>query len=287
MSQAVRAPRQVSRASYLIPRIAVYTTLVIAGIIALFPIWWIIATALETQTQSEGFPSALVPQGVLSNFVAAWGEAPWLQLLFNSLLVGVVTTVGTLIVAFMAGYALVYSFGRRVSRVIFAVIIATMLIPFYAVMIPDYIIIRDTNLLDSYAAQILPFVGGGFAIFLLMQFIRSFPSEFRDAARVDGLGDWGFMWRVLFPNLRPAMATVGIYTFIMSWNAFLWPLIVTTGPGVQPVQVGLANVLSIANGTNFTVISAAAAITALPVVVIYFIFQRQITDSVARTGLKG
>ena len=281
-------------ASAALPRIrratvgrgAVVAALIVIAAFALFPIWWIVATSLETATRAASFPGALLPQGTWSNFAAAWSQAPWVRLLVNSLIVGTATTAGTLLVAFMAAYAIVYMLKPRSSRLLFGLAVSTMMIPFYSVIIPDYIIVRDLHLLNTYLAQILPFVGGGFAIFLFRQFIMAFPSEYHDAARTDGLGDWGFMWRILFPNLKPAFVTIGIYTFILSWNAFLWPLIVTSDQSVQPVQVGLQGVVSTANGTDFTMVAAAAAITALPVIVLYAFFQRRVTDSVAHTGLK-
>lgn len=268
-------------------RVAIYALLVVAALVAIFPIWWIIATSLETSRRAYSFPGALVPQGVLGNFTAAWAQAPWARLLANSLLIAGATTLGTLLLDLMAAYSLVYLFKGMFQKVLFAGIVATMMVPFYAVLIPDYIIVRDMGLLNGYVAQILPFVGGGFAIFLLRQFIAAFPQELHDAATVDGLGEWGFLWRILFPNMRPALATVGVYTFILSWNAFLWPLIVTTSPSVQPVQVGMAEVLTTANGTDFTMLSAAAAITALPIVIVYIFAQRYVTDSIHRSGLKG
>lgn len=271
-----------TRLARLFMRIA----LVIIAIIALFPIYWIFATSLETSKRAFSFPGALIPQGTLQNFIGAWKLAPWLQLLLNSFIVGAATTIGTLIVGFMAAYALVYLLGRRSSKLVFGTVLLTMMVPFYAVIIPDYIIMRDVNLLNTYAAQVLPFIGGGFAIFLFRQFILGFPTEYRDAARTDGLGNWGYMWRILFPNLKPAFVTIGIYTFILSWNSFLWPLIVTTDSSVQPIQVGLQGVVTTANGTDFTLLAAAAAITAIPVIILYAIFQRQVTDSVANVGLK-
>jgi len=286
----IRSPRRRHRSPTGLrwqSRVAIYILLVVAAVVAIFPIWWIIATSLETSKRAYSFPGALLPQGVLSNFTAAWAQAPWARLLANSLLVAGATTLGTLILGFMAAYSLVYLFKGSLRRVLFGGIVATMMVPFYAVLIPDYIIVRDMGLLNGYIAQILPFVGGGFAIFLLRQFIGAFPYELRDAATTDGLGEWGFMWRILLPNMRPALATVGVYTFILSWNAFLWPLIVTTSPSVQPVQVGMAEVLTTANGTDFTMLSAAAAITALPIVLVYIFAQRHVTDSIHRSGLKG
>lgn len=267
-------------------RILMVLVLLLIVIVALFPIYWIFATSLEDSKRAFSFPGALIPQGTLANFIGAWNLAPWGRLLLNSLIVGSATTIGTLVVGFMAAYALVHMLGRRSSKLVFGIALLTMMVPFYAVIIPDYIIVRDINLLNTYAAQVLPFIGGGFAIFLFRQFIMGFPSEYRDAARSDGLGNWGYMWRILFPNLRPAFVTIGIYTFILSWNSFLWPLIVTSDSSVQPIQVGLQNVVTTANGTDFTLLAAAAAITAIPVIILYAVFQRQVTDSVANIGLK-
>ncbi len=268
-------------------RLGTYGILVAFAVVALFPIWWIVATSLETASRAYSFPGALVPQGVVSNYVTAWGLAPWTGFLLNSVLISATTAIGTVIVALLAAYALVHLVGPRVSSLLFTAIIATLMVPFYAVMIPDYVIVRDLGWLNTYTAQIVPFLGGGFAVFLFRQFIKAFPGELKEAAVMDGVGDLGFLWRILVPNLRPAMATVAIYTFILSWNAFLWPLIVTSTPSVQPVQVGLADLLSTANGTDFTVLAASAAITAFPIVVLYFFMHRQITESISRTGLKG
>lgn len=268
-------------------RLGIYLLLAVIAIVAVFPIWWIIATSLESAARAYSFPGALVPQGVITNYVTAWGLAPWAGFLMNSVIISATTAAGTVVVGLLAAYALVHLVGPRLSQLLFTGALATFLIPFYAIMIPDYVIMKDLGLLNTLAAQIIPFVGGGFAIFLFRQFIMTFPGELKEAATVDGVGNFGFLWWILVPNLRPAMATVAIYTFILSWNAFLWPLIVTSSPGVQPVQVGLADLVSTANGTDFTVLAAAAAITAFPIVVLYFFVQRQITESIARTGLKG
>jgi len=270
-----------------ISRAGTYLLLVVIAVMAIFPVWWIIATSLETAARAYSFPGALFPQGVISNYVTAWGLAPWASFLMNSVIISTTTAVGTVIVALLAAYALVHLVGARMSQLLFTAILATLLIPFYAIMIPDYVIVKDLGWLNTLTAQIVPFVGGGFAIFLFRQFIKTFPGELKEAATVDGVGDFGFLWRILIPNLKPAMATVAIYTFILSWNAFLWPLIVTSSPSVQPVQVGLADLLSTANGTDFTVLAASAAITAFPIVVLYFFMQKQITESISRTGLKG
>ncbi|MHB8293972.1 MAG: carbohydrate ABC transporter permease [Acidimicrobiales bacterium] len=267
-------------------RIAIYALLTLFAVIAIFPLWWIVATSLETTTRAYSFPGAFLPQGTLANFSSAWHMSPWAGFLGNSLLIGALTTAGSTTTSLLCAYGLVFVVSKRYARVAFAVVVATMLVPFYAVIIPDFVIVRDLGWLDTYTAQIVPFLASGFAIFLFRQFLRSFPTELRDAARADGVGNWGFLWRIVLPNIKAAIATVSIYTFILSWNAFLWPLIVTSSSRVQPVQVGLADLLSTANGTDWTLVSAAAAITAAPIVVIYLFAQRQVVDSVVRTGIR-
>lgn len=267
-------------------RLLIYLFLIMSAIITLFPIWWIFATSLETSVRAYSFPGALIPQGVISNYKVAWGMAPWLHFLFNSLGIGIATTILALLTSVLAAYALVYLPGRF-SKYILAMILATMMIPFYSILVPVYLIIRDFGWMNSYAAQIIPFAANGFSVFMLVQFMRALPKELRDAAKIDGVGNWGYLWKIVIPNLIPALATVSIYLFLLSWNSFLWPLLVTTGPAVQPIQVGLANYLSTANGTNWTVLSAAAAITTLPVLILYIIAQRQIVESVSHTGIKG
>lgn len=267
-------------------RLLVYAFLIVTAAITLFPIWWIFATSLETAARAYSFPGALIPQGVFSNYRAAWRLAPWLHFLLNSTGIGIATTVLALFTSVLAAYGIVYLPGRF-GKVVLAVILATMMIPFYSILVPDYLIVRDLGWLNTYTAQIVPFAANGFAVFMLVQFMRSLPKELRDAARIDGISDWGYLWQIVVPNLVPALATVSIYLFLLSWNAFLWPLIVTTGPSVQPIQVGLADFLSTANGTNWTVLSAAAAITTLPVLILYILAQRQIVESVSHTGIKG
>lgn len=267
-------------------KIIVYAILIVVLLAAVFPVWWIFATSLETSTRAFSFPGALWPNGTLANYRAAWAAGPWLHFFANSVGIGVATTLFVLMTSLLAAYALVY-LPSRATGIIFVAILATMMVPFYSIIIPDYLIVKDLGWLSTYTAQVIPFAANGFSIFLLVQFMRSLPKELWEAARMDGVGNFGYLWRVVIPNLKPALATVSIYVFLLSWNAFLWPLLVSNGSAVEPIQVGLADLLSTANGTNWTVLSAAAAFTAIPVLVLYAFAQRSIVESVSRTGIKG
>lgn len=263
-----------------------YGLLLIVVAATVFPIWWIFSTSLESLKTAFRFPNGLIPHGVWINYVTAWHLAPWLGFFGNSLLISCVTVLLALFTSLLAAFSFAY-LNWRGRGWVFAAVLGTMMVPFEAILVPDYLIVRDFNWLNSYTAQIVPFAASGFAIFFLRQFMLSFPKELRDAATIDGASDWMYLWRVLVPNLRAALSTIGIYLFLLSWNAFLWPLVVTSGPSHQPIQIGLADFVQVANGTNWTVVAAAAGFVTLPVLILYVIAQRQITEAISRTGLKG
>ncbi len=263
-----------------------YLFILLMVVITVFPIWWIFSTSLESLKTAFRFPAGLVPHGVWSNYAIAWGLAPWLHFFGNSLLISFSTVGLAVFTSLLAAFAFAFLKWRGRGWV-FAAVLGTMMVPFEAILVPDYLIIRDFNWLNSYTAQIIPFAASGFAIFFLRQFMLSLPTELRDAATIDGASDWAYLWLVVVPNIKAALATISIYLFLLSWNAFLWPLVVTTSPVHQPIQIGLSSFVQTANGTDWTVVAAAAGFVTLPVLILYFIAQRQITEAISRTGLKG
>ncbi len=269
-----------------VSQIVKYGILIVVVGLTIFPIWWIFSTSLETLQSAFQFPAGLIPHSDWQNYLAAWKLAPWLRFFGNSMLISLTTVFAALLTSTLAAFAFTFLVWRG-REWVFAGILGTMMVPFEAILVPDYLIIRQFGWINTYTAQIVPFAASGFAIFFLRQFMRSLPGDLRDAAVIDGASDWGYLWHIVVPNIRAALATVGIYLFLLSWNAFLWPLVVTTSANRQPIQVGLANFVQTANGTDWTVVAAAAGFVTLPVLVLYFVAQRQITDAIARTGLKG
>ena len=263
-----------------------YVVLIAVVVIVVFPIWWIFATSLETLRTAFEFPAGLMIHGDWKNYQNAWNLAPWLRFFANSFLISSLTVLLALFTSVIAAFAFTFLTWRG-REWLFGAVLGTMMVPFEAILVPDYLIIREFGWVNSYVAQIVPFAASGFAIFFLRQFMRSLPRELRDAARIDGASDWAYLWHIVIPNIKAALATVGIYLFLLSWNAFLWPLVVTSSPNRQPIQVGLANFVQTANGTDWTVVAAAAAFVTFPVLVLYFFAQKQITEAIARTGLKG
>lgn len=252
-----------------------------------FPIWWIFSTSLESLKTAFVFPAGLVPHGDWRNYLAAWHMAPWLRFFGNTLFISGTTVVLAVLTSVLAAFAFAFLKWRGKGW-LFAAVLGTMMVPFEAIVVPEYLIVRDLNWLNSYTAQIVPFAASGFSIFFLRQFMLSLPGELRDAATIDGASDWAYLWHIVLPNIRPALATISIYLFLLSWNAFLWPLVVTSGSNTfKPIQIGLADFVQVANGTNWTVVAAAAGFVTLPVLILYFVAQKQITEAITRTGLKG
>ncbi|MBI2774320.1 MAG: carbohydrate ABC transporter permease [Chloroflexi bacterium] len=167
------------------------------------------------------------------------------------------------------------------------------MMPAEATLIPNFVMMTrlfrpndPTRIVDGYLVQILPFIATAFSIFLLRQQFLGFPKELKDAARIDGAGDVRFLWSVVLPNSVSTLVTVAIIGFLASWNAFQWPLIMTSRPDIQPVQIGL-NAFRGEAGSSYHLLMAAAAFVVAPVVALYLVGQRYLVQGVARTGIRG
>jgi ABC-type glycerol-3-phosphate transport system permease component len=228
-----------------------------------------------------------------SNYYQAWKTARFNEYMWNSVRLTIITLVGILIVSTLAAYA----FGRMTfpgRNFLFAVLLSTMMIPETVTMIPNFLTITGNNPFlpfinwyDNWPALTVPFMAGFFNIFLLRQFFAQIPDELWDAARIDGAGHLRFLMQVVLPLSKAPIMTVTIFAFIGSWNALLWPLIATrAGSSWWPISVGLQNFVSEA-GPETHLWMAAASISMLPVLVLYFLAQRQFIEGIATTGLKG
>jgi ABC-type glycerol-3-phosphate transport system permease component len=228
-----------------------------------------------------------------SNYYQAWKTARFNEYMWNSIRLTAITLVGILVISTLAAYA----FGRMTfpgRNFLFAVLLSTMMIPETVTMIPNFLTITGNNPFlpfinwyDNWPALTVPFMAGFFNIFLLRQFFAQIPDELWDAARIDGAGHLRFLIQVVLPLSKAPTMTVTIFAFIGSWNALLWPLIATkAGSGWWPISVGLQNFVSEA-GPETHLWMAAASISMLPVLILYFLAQRQFIEGIATTGLKG
>ncbi len=272
-------------------RLVLYLALIFGAVLAVLPFYWMVATSF--MTLGETINRVWVPQSLqFKNYVIAWQEAKFAKYFVNSVIITITTLVGLLTTSILAGYAFarIKFFGRDL---IFALLLATMMIPESVTMIPNFLIIRGDVIplpggswLNKLAALTVPFMANAFSIFLLRQFFMTIPNELWDAARMDGAGHLRFLIQIVLPISKAPVMTVLIFGFIGSWNAFLWPLLVTTKDTWRPLMVGLWTFVSEA-GPETNLLMAGAVITVIPILILYFLTQKQFTEGIATTGLKG
>lgn len=243
----------------------------------------------ERRGETREVPAAelVVKRFLFENYARAWtGLEPSFTVYFwNTFWVAFWTTLGTLVTSVLAAYALAF-FHFPGRELFFSAALATMMVPQQVLLIPDFLILKQLGWYDTYAALIVPFTAGAFGIFMLRQFFLGIPRDLYDAAVIDGCSSMGFLVRILLPLTGPPLATLSLFTFLTSWNSLLWPLVVTDDPELRTIQVAL-NVFQQAEGTSWELMMAASSLSILPLVVAYFVAQRQFVQSIAGTGLKG
>ncbi|MGH8002242.1 MAG: carbohydrate ABC transporter permease [Brasilonema sp.] len=268
-------------------RLLVYVPLVVIAVLTLFPLFWLISTALKSSTENifQSPPQLLPSQPTLENFINVWQTNPFGQYLFNSTLVAVLTVCLNLIFCALAAYPLArLSFPGR--DWIFMTIISTIMIPFQIVMIPLYILTVQFGLRNTYLGIIFPSLASAFGIFLLRQAFISVPKEMEEAARMDGCSELGIWWFVMLPAIRPALVTLSIFVFIGSWSDFLWPLIVIQDENLYTLPLGVAK-LAGTFSLNWRIVAAGSVISIAPVLLLFLFLQRYIVPTETASGVKG
>ncbi|PMB00648.1 sugar ABC transporter permease [Fischerella thermalis CCMEE 5198] len=270
-----------------VKNIGTYTILIAIAIVTLFPLFWLVSTALKSQTENifQSPPQLFPSQPTFENFVSVWQSNPFGQYLFNSTLVAVLTVGLNLLFCALAAYPLArLSFPGR--DWIFIAIISTIMIPFQIVMIPLYILTVQLGLRNTYLGIIFPSLASAFGIFLLRQAFMSVPKEMEEAARMDGCSELGIWWHVMLPAVRPALVTLAIFVFIGSWSDFLWPLIVIQDESLYTLPLGVAK-LAGTFSLDWRLVAAGSVISILPVMILFLFLQRYIVPTEAGSGVKG
>ncbi len=259
--------------------------LLLGAFLMAFPFYWMVITSFKPLEEALRLPPTLWPQQWLpSNYTEVWLRTPMARYLLNSVVIAGGTTVGVLFSSALAAHS--FTRMRFPGRsLLFAIFLATMMIPFEVLLIPDFVIIRELGWYNTYWALIIPWTANVFAIFLLRQTFMTIPDELWEAALLDGCGHWSFLRRIALPLARPALLTIGIVAFLGSWNALLWPLVVTDTPEMRPIQVGLASFISEA-GTEYNLMMAAASVSIAPIILMFLLAQRYFVEGLARTGMK-
>ncbi|MEW6752988.1 MAG: carbohydrate ABC transporter permease [Candidatus Latescibacterota bacterium] len=268
----------------------VYGGLSLWAVLSCFPFVWMLLASF--MTRGETLRRVLWPDDMQwGNYLQAWQEADFGLYFGNSVIIAAMQVGGTLLFSLLAAYPLArMRFPGR--EVVFAGILATLMVPESVTMVPNFLTVTWLHRklpfawLNSWPALTIPFMANAFSIFLLRQFLRSLPSELWDAARIDGAGHLRFLLQILLPLCRAPLLTVGMLTFIGSWNALAWPLLVTNTPAWRPISVGLQQFVSEA-GAEVHLQMAGAVIATVPVLCMYFLIQKEFTEGISMSGLKG
>jgi len=265
-----------------------YIALVISAVLFLLPFYLIVRNAISLDTDITAPGWTLFPKKIHWENVPELFTDPSvniLQGLLNSAIIAVLQTVGILLLCSMAGYGLA-RIPYRWATPIFYAILVTLMIPPAVTFIPSFIIVSQLRWVDTYQGIIVPVIFSGFTTFLFRQYFLNFPRSLEEAARVDGLGYFGAYWRVVVPNSGAFFAAIAVITFISSWNAFLWPLVIGQDSSKWTVQVALSTFLT-AQTINLHELFLAAGVSILPLVLVFVFLQRYLVQGVAETGIKG
>ena len=262
----------------------VYIILTVCGFIMVFPFLWMLATSFKVG--SEVYSLSLIPKNFsLENYKKILTTSPFLTWFWNSFLVSAITTLSVLIFDPLVGYTFAkYRF--RGKNVLFMLILSTLMIPTEMMIIPWYLAVVKLRLTNSMISLLFPGLMSAFGIFLMKQFFTGVPNDLLDAGRIDGLSELAIYRKIALPLVRPALSALGIFTFLGSWNSFLWPVIVLNNKNMYTITVGVAQ-FSSEILDQWDLIMTGASIATLPVLVIFLIFQKQIIEGVQLTGVKG
>ncbi|TFB46594.1 carbohydrate ABC transporter permease [Cryobacterium tagatosivorans] len=258
--------------------------MIIGALLMFFPFLWTIITSISPGAGLTLAPALFPDNPSLAAYLQLFTERPFGQVMVNSLLLAVITTVVQLFTSATAGYA----FSRlpfRGQGVVFAIYLATMMIPLQVLIVPLFSELKAFGLLNTYLGALLPTFATAFGIFLLRQAINQVPRELDEAATIDGAGHFRIFWTIILPNIRPALATLVVFAFMGSWNSFLWPLVVLRSPELQTLPVALAGLVG-QYTTQWDVVMAGSVVSVLPMLALYIFAQKYIIQGVASSGIK-
>ena len=262
-----------------------YAVLTAAAAMVVFPLYYAVATSLLSPVEASSYPPRLVPlQPRFQNFAQAMRQAPLARYLFNSVVQSSLVTVGQLATASLAAFAFAFLTFRG-RHVLFLVFLSTMMIPWEATIIPNYLLVRSIGWSDSFAGLTVPFMATAFGTFLLRQFFLSIPRDLYDAATIDGCGNFRFLTTIALPLARPALGTLAVYSFLQTYNQYLWPLLITSNPAMRTVQIGIA-VLRDEERFALNIVMAGVVIVLLPTFLLFMLGNRQLIRGLTAGAFK-
>ena len=259
--------------------------LVALSVVMVFPFVWQIIASLSTNAELTSIPPTIWPTQLhFDNYAKVFDQLPFLSQLWISVIITVLRVSGQVLLGAMAGYA----FARLRfpgNNLVFAFVLAILMVPPQVFLISQYQIIESLGWLDTVAGIVAPGIFSAFAAFLMRQFFLALPDELEEAARLDGAGTFTIFWRVMLPLAGPGLSALAVIGVLTSWNDLLWPLVVATRPGTQPLSVGLAT-LQGQWTTDYPVLMAAALLACAPILITFLVMQRRVIDGLAHSGMK-
>jgi multiple sugar transport system permease protein len=262
-----------------------YLLLSFGGFIMVFPYVWMLSTSFKAR--GTWYNVSLIPQKFsLEHYDRLLSTSLLPRWYLNTLIVATVGTISVVFFSTLAGFVFAkYRFPGR--ELMFVMILATIMIPSEMMIIPWYVGVAKIGWIDKYPGILVPGMLSAFGVFVMRQFIANIPDELLDAARIDGVSEFGLFWRMCLPLSRPAVAVVAIFTFLGHWNDFLWPLIVINSNKMQTIQVGLSRLTSLETGADWGGTMTGAALASIPMLIVFLFFQKQIISGMRLSGLKG
>lgn len=273
------------RERLLTPRsVALHAVVVLGALVMLFPFVWAVVTSISPGSGLSATPQLIPEDPSLAAYSQLFADLPFGRVVVNSLALAAAATAAQVVTSAMAAYG----FSRlpfRGSGVVFALYLVTMMIPFQVLIVPLFVEMKWLGLIDTYLGALLPSIASGFGVFLLRQAVNQVPRELDEAATIDGAGHLRIFVQVVLPNIRPAIATLTVFGFMSSWNAFLWPLIILRSPELQTLPVALQT-LQGQYTTQWDVVMAGSVVSILPMLALYVFAQKYVVQGVASSGLK-
>lgn len=264
-----------------------YILLSVFAVISLFPLYWTVATSLKEKGHIFVIPPEWIPNPIsFEGYQLLFTQLPFLRNIFNTLLVCVVVVACQLLFNSMGAYAFArLRFPGRDK--LFLLWLATLMIPGQVTMIPLFVIVSKLGWINTYWALIMPYaLFSAFGTFLMRQFFMTIPDELEDAARIDGAGYFRIFFEIMLPLVRPALVTFGVFAFAFFWNDFLWPLIVINSDTMKTLQVAIATLATSSYFTDWATLMAGATLSIIPLLILFFVAQREYVEGIAMTGMK-
>jgi len=283
----VRRPRRTRRddREWRTPR-WLYAVLTVGLVLVVLPFAWMVISSFKPEAEVRAVPPTWWPQTITTeNYQQLFTQLDFPTYFFNSAVVALAVAAGNMVFCSMLGYALA-KLEFRGKRLLFGLVLGTLMVPGVVTFVPLFVLTTNIGLTNTLPGMILPFLAGPFGVFLMRQYITTIPDDLLQAARIDGAGELRIFFSVVMPLCGPAVATLGVLTFLTSWNNFLWPLVVATSEDKYTLPVALALYAVGQNATQYGLLLAGSVVVVLPVLAVFLVLQRHIMQGIAMTGIK-